>query len=100
MYISRLIVEPFDNHEHNKYVRSEACVIYCIGDNCMSSDCCAVSGNNPFCVDNIVNGISYNISVSLRNNFGQSGQTTALYSVESSFCYGHTRVYGFYLIRL
>jgi len=38
-----------------------------------------MSGNNPFRIDNIVNGTSYNISVSLRNDFGESGQTTALY---------------------
>ena len=58
---------------------SEVCVMYCIGDNCMSSDCVSVSGNNPFRIINTVNGTSYNISVSLRNDFGQSGQTTALY---------------------
>ena len=36
-------------------------------------------GNDPFRIENIVNGTSYNISVSLRNDFGESGQTTALY---------------------
>ena len=55
------------------------CFVYCIGDNCTSSDCVSVSGNNPFRTDTIVNGTSYNISVSLMNDFGESGQTTALY---------------------
>ena len=55
------------------------CVMYCTGDNCTSSGCVSVSGNNPFLINNIVNGTSYNISVSLRNDFAESGQTTALY---------------------
>ena len=58
---------------------NEVCVVYCIGDNCTSSGCVSVSDNNPFRIDNIVNGTSYNVSVSLRNDFGESGQTTALY---------------------
>ena len=58
---------------------NEVCVVYCIGDNCTSSGCVSVSGNDPFRIENIVNGTSYNISVSLRNDFGESGQTTALY---------------------
>ena len=58
---------------------SDVCVIYCTGDNCTSLGCVSVSGNNPFRINNTVNGTSYNISVSLRNDFGQSGQTTALY---------------------
>ena len=58
---------------------NEVCVVYCTGDNCTSSDCRSVSGNNPFLINNTVNGTSYNISVSLRNDFGESGQTTALY---------------------
>ena len=58
---------------------SEVCVVYCT-DNCTSSDCRSVSGNNPFRINSIVNGTSYNISLSLRNDFGESGQTTALYS--------------------
>ena len=60
--------------------------MYCT-DNCMSSDCRSVSGNNPFRINNIVNGTSYNISLLLRNDFGESGQTTALYSEGiNSFC--------------
>ena len=31
-------------------------------------------GNDPFRINNIVNG-TYNISLSLRNDFGQSGET-------------------------
>ena len=54
------------------------CFVYCIGDNCTSSSC-ATADNNPFRTDTIVNGTSYNISVSLRNDFAESGQTTALY---------------------
>ena len=57
---------------------SEVCVMYCT-DNCTSSDCVSVSGNNPFRINNTVNGTSYNISVSLRNDFGESTQTTMVY---------------------
>ena len=58
---------------------NKVCVMYCIGDNCTSSDCVSVSGNNPFRINNTVNGTSYNISVSLRNDFGESTQTTMVY---------------------
>ena len=57
---------------------TDICVNYCTGDNC-TYECRPMSGNNPFRIDNIVNGTNYTISVSLRNDFGQSGQTTALY---------------------
>ena len=43
------------------------------------SGCVSVSGNNPFLINNIINGTSYNISVSLMNDFGESGHITALY---------------------
>ena len=36
-------------------------------------------GNDPFRIENIVNGTSYNINLLLRNDFGESGQTTDLY---------------------
>ena len=36
-------------------------------------------GNDPFRIENIVNGTNYNINASLRNDFGESGQTTDLY---------------------
>ena len=60
---------------------SEVCFIYCAGDNCTSSDCRPVSGNNntPFRINNTVNGTTYTVNISLGNDFGQSGQTTALY---------------------
>jgi len=38
-----------------------------------------VSGNNPFRIDNITNGATYNVNISLRNNFGRSGQATEIY---------------------
>ena len=56
---------------------SDACVSYCIGENCTMTECRPVP--DPFRIDNITFGESYNVSVSLRNGFGQSGQTTALY---------------------
>ena len=56
---------------------SDVCVIYCIGENCSTTECRPVSG--AFRIDNITSGVNYNISVSLRNDFGESGQTTALY---------------------
>ena len=56
---------------------TDICVNYCT-DNC-TYECRPMSGNNPFVINNIVNGTNYTISVSLRNDFGQSGQTTALY---------------------
>ena len=66
---------------------NEVCVMYCIGDNCTSSGCVSVSGNNdPLLINNTVNGTSYNISVSLRNDFGESGQTTALYGEGKIVC--------------
>ena len=34
-----------------------------------------MSGNDPFRINNIVRGTTYNISLSLRNDFGQSGET-------------------------
>ena len=48
--------------------------VNCIGNNCMS-ECRPVSGNNPFQINNIVPGANYTISLSLRNNFGQSGES-------------------------
>ena len=53
----------------------DICVNYCTGDNC-TDECRSVSSNQPFRINNIVNGTSYNISLSLRNDFGLSGQTT------------------------
>ena len=48
--------------------------INCIGVNCMS-ECRPVSGNNPFRINNIVRGANYTVSLSLRNSFGQSGES-------------------------
>ena len=53
---------------------TDICVNYCT-DNC-TFECRPMSGNNPFRIPNIVNGTNYTISLSLRNDFGQSGQTT------------------------
>ena len=53
----------------------DICVKYCIGDIC-TDECRPVSGNRPFRINNIVNGTNYTVSLSLRNDFGQSGQTT------------------------
>ena len=52
---------------------TQVCV-NCIGDNC-ANECRPVSGNNPFRINNIVHGVNYTISVSLRNDFGQSGES-------------------------
>ena len=60
-------------------VISEVCFVYCAGDNCTSPDCRPESGNNPFRISNTVNGTTYSVNISLRNDFGQSGQTTTLY---------------------
>ena len=48
--------------------------VNCIGVNCMS-ECRPVSGNNPFRIINIVRGANYTVSLSLRNSFGQSGES-------------------------
>ena len=64
---------------------TDICVNYCTEGNC-TDECRPVSGNNPFRIDNIVNGTNYNISLSLRNDFGQSGQTTpGLYGEGNGF---------------
>ena len=57
---------------------TDVCVNYCIQDNC-TDECRPMSDNYPFRINNIVNGTNYTISLSLRNSFGQSGQTTGLY---------------------
>ena len=87
---------------------NKVCVVYCTGDNCTSSDCVSVSGNNPFLINNIVNGTSYNISVSLRNDFGQSRQNTpelygeskAVSVMDIHMTVYIVYVYDFYLVRL
>ena len=48
--------------------------VNCIGNNCMS-ECRPVSGNNPFRINNLVRGTNYTFSLSLRNSFGQSGES-------------------------
>ena len=62
----------------------EICVNYCTEGNC-TSEC---SANNPFRINNITTGAIYNVSVSLRNDFGESGQTTALYGEEHYWVHG------------
>ena len=54
---------------------SDICVNYCTGDSC-TDECRSILGNQPFRINNIVNGTNYTVSLSLRNDFGQSGQTT------------------------
>ena len=54
---------------------TEVCV-NCTGDNC-TYECRLVSGNNPFRINNIVPGENYTISVSLRNDFGESGESAS-----------------------
>ena len=53
---------------------TQVCV-NCTGINCRF-DCSTASSNSPFRINNIVPGENYTISLSLRNDFGQSGQTT------------------------
>ena len=57
---------------------TDVCVNYCTEGNC-TVECRHVSDNNHFRINNIVPGANYTISVSLRNSFGQSRQTTTLY---------------------
>ena len=52
---------------------TEVCV-NCSGDNC-TYECRPVSGNNPFRINNIVPGENYTVSLSLRNDFGRSGES-------------------------
>ena len=54
---------------------TEVCVNYCTEGNC-TSEC---SDDNPFRININTTGSTYNVSVSLRNDFGESGQTTTLY---------------------
>ena len=54
---------------------SDICVNYCTEGNC-TDECRSVIGNRHFRINNIVNGTNYTVSFSLRNDFGQSGQTT------------------------
>ena len=59
--------------------------VSCIGVNCMS-ECRLVSGNNPFRINNLVRGANYTISLSLRNSFGQSGESDRMsYGEEKLF---------------
>ena len=53
---------------------TDICVNYCTGGNC-TSECRNGSTNNPFRINNIVNGTNYTISLSLRSDFGQSGES-------------------------
>ena len=53
---------------------TDVCVNYCTGGNC-TSECRNGSTSNPFRINNIVNGTNYTISLSLRSDFGQSGES-------------------------
>ena len=66
---------------------TEVCV-NCTGANC-TLECRPVSGNNPFRINNIAPGENYTISLTLSNDFGQSGESTPeLYGKGKQFCYG------------
>ena len=52
---------------------TEVCV-NCTGDNC-TYECRPLSSNNPFRINNIVPGENYTVSLSLRNDFGRSGES-------------------------
>ena len=72
---------------------TEVCV-NCIGDNC-TFECHNASSNNPFRINNIVNGTNYTISLSLRNDFGQSRQTTPeLYGEDKAASVVYVSVYA------
>ena len=85
---------------------TDICVNYCT-DNC-TFECRPMSGNNPFRINNIVNGTNYTISLSLRNDFAQSGQTTpelygegkAVSVMDIHMTVYIVYVYDFYLVRL
>ena len=47
------------------------------------SECRPVSGNNPFRISNIVPGANYTVSLSLRNELGQSGESDHMLYGES-----------------
>ena len=54
--------------------------------------------DNPFRIKNIVPGKNYTISLSLRNSFGQSGQTTALYGEGKAVSAMNVSVYIMYYV--
>ena len=54
---------------------SDICVNYCTGGSC-TDECRPITGNQPLRINNIVKGTNYTVSLSLRNDFGESGQTT------------------------
>ena len=54
---------------------SDICVNFCTGDYC-TDECRSIIGNRSFRINNIINGTNYTVSLSLGNDFGQSGQTT------------------------
>ena len=56
-----------------------------------------MSGNNPFRIDNITNGATYNVNISLRNDFGQSGQATELYGEGKAVSAMNVSVYVYVL---
>ena len=66
-----------DRTENSMLMRppSDICVNYCSEGNC-TDECRSITGNQPFRINNIMNGTNYTVSLSLRNDFGQSGQTT------------------------
>ena len=66
-----------DRTENSMLMRppSDICVNYCTGDYC-TDECRSIISNRPFRINNIINGTNYTVSLSLRSDFGQSGQTT------------------------
>ena len=74
---------------------TEVC-INCTRDNC-TYECHPVSGNNPFRINNVVSGINYTISLSLRNDFGQSGESAPKLYGEGKTVLLRYGVYGVYI---
>ena len=74
---------------------TEVCV-NCTRDNC-TYECRPVSGNNPFHINNVVSGINYTISLSLRNGFGQSEESAPELYGESKTVLLRYGVYGVYI---
>ena len=56
-----------------------------------------MSGNNPFLIDNITTGATYNVNISLRNDFGRSGQATELYGEGKAVSAMNVSVYMVYV---
>ena len=54
------------------------------GDNC-TFECRPVSSNNSFRIYNITRGANYTVCLTLRNDFGQSGENCTSYGEGKQF---------------